>query len=553
MNVMDGLPGFEGLLRDHKRLASKLTSDELRAIRNYIEERLRQEQADINFRLYALQNDYDVTVRKSSETISDLYQELAEKKDIIKHYQTSDEAISVVHKQKEERWDRKQELLLSEIEKLDGESNNTKTKLRETENKLEEKTNDFKKLEEKLEVANKKAETVEEAKKVLNERDETEKEMYRLKMDLDKRDKLIHNNEKTIASLKVQIEEFSREKEFNEMKVNSMQTELRKHMSEISKKCKDLSELQFQLQMEKRQTENLQKELRQATEDVQNYKRMLESTRPPVDSKAPIAITVRKDLDIMDIRIRSLDISVRLRMDEIKRIEDRLEDTKNEERLTKQIKSEIFHQGDTFLELTVTELIKHLDFKNKRLVDELKYARDWDHPRRDADVLRAEISALMKQAAICKITELSERAARQLQKIDLIMRGVSDTTKIPRIYKVSERSSSDRREYKTPRPSTKPTFVAASTPINGFDASARNITPRMRKRFSMAKNTTRGNRSFGQSFHDNHTDDSKLQYIDTVELDLSQVTPSHTQPRGSQSDRMTIKSISTTGIPAINE
>lgn len=276
--------------------------------------------------------------------------------------------------------------------------------------------------------------------------------------------------------------------------------------------------------------------------------------RPPADAKIPIVITVRKDLDIMDIRIRSLDISVRLRMDEIKRIEDRIEDVKNEERLAKQIKSEIYHQGDSFLELSTSELIKHLDFKHKRLLDEFKYAKDWEQPRRDADTLRTEISALMKQAAICKITELSDRAARQLQKIDLIMRGVSDTTKMPRIYKVSERSNSDRRDYKPVKHQSKPTFVAASTPINGFDANSKSFTPRMRKRFSLAsKNNSRANRSFGPSVLDNHTDDSKIQYIDTVDLDLSRVTPTNTQPRGSQSDRMTIKSVSTTGIPAIIE
>lgn len=270
---------FSALLRDQKRLASKLTSDELRAIRDYIEERIRQEQSDINFRLYALQNDYDVTVRKSSETISDLYLELNEKKEIIKHYQKSGEAISTVHKQKEERWEKKQELLLSEIEKIEGESARTKTKLKEVEGQLEERSNEVKKLEEELEDANKQVALVEEAKVVLSERDETQKEMLKLKMDLDKRDRLIHNFEKNVASLKVQIEGFHKERELNEMKVRTMQGELKKQVAEVAKKCKDLTELQFQLQMEKRQTETLQKELRQATEDVHNYKRMLESVR----------------------------------------------------------------------------------------------------------------------------------------------------------------------------------------------------------------------------------------------------------------------------------
>lgn len=270
---------FSALFRDHKRLASKLTSDELRAIRDYIEDRIRQEQADINFRLYALQNDYDVTVRRSNETISDLYQELNEKKEIIQHYQNSDKAITTVHKQKELRWEKKQELLLTEIEQLEGEATRSKTRLQHAEIELEQKSNEMKTLQENLDEANKAVETVEEARLVLTERDEQKKEIFKLKMEMDKRDRLVQQHERTINALKKEVENFDRDKKFNEMKVNSVQEELRKQMKEVAGKCKELSELQFQLQMEKRQTEKLQIQLKQTTDDLKSYKHMLESSR----------------------------------------------------------------------------------------------------------------------------------------------------------------------------------------------------------------------------------------------------------------------------------
>lgn len=270
---------FSALFRDHKRLASKLTSDELRAIRDYIEDRIRQEQADINFRLYALQNDYDVTVRRSNETISDLYQELNEKKEIIQHYQNSDKAITTVHKQKELRWEKKQELLLTEIEQLEGEATRSKTRLQHAETELEQKSNEMKTLQENLDEANKAVETVEEARLVLTERDEQKKEIFKLKMEMDKRDRLVQQHERTINALKKEVENFNRDKKFNEMKVNSVQEELRKQMKEVAGKCKELSELQFQLQMEKRQTEKLQIQLKQTTDDLKSYKHMLESSR----------------------------------------------------------------------------------------------------------------------------------------------------------------------------------------------------------------------------------------------------------------------------------
>jgi hypothetical protein len=234
-------------------------------------------------------------------------------------------------------------------------------------------------------------------------------------------------------------------------------------------------------------------------------------------------------------------------MDEVKRVEDRLEDLKEDEKLVHQMRSEIYHQGDTFLELTATELVKHLEFRQRRLHEELKYARDWEQPKRDADILRSEIKAFMKQAAICKVTDLGERAAKQLQKIDLIMRGVSDTTtKMPRVYRVSERSNADQRQKL--RQTSKPAFLTSSTPISSFDSSSNKPTLRRNRK------RPEGNKVINTFKHpslENHTDDSKIQYIDTVDLDLSRMTPSSVSRRGDQSDRMTMKSVSSTTIPPI--
>ena len=63
---------FPVLFREHKRLSYKLTVDELQAIRDFIDERLNQEQYDLYYRLASLQNDFDITLRKSSEAITGL-------------------------------------------------------------------------------------------------------------------------------------------------------------------------------------------------------------------------------------------------------------------------------------------------------------------------------------------------------------------------------------------------------------------------------------------------------------------------------------------------
>jgi len=224
---------LSAVFRDHKRLASKLTSDELRAIQDYVEERLRAEQADINFKLYALRNDYDVTVRRSSETITELYQELNEKKDIIKHYQTSDQTISAVLKQKEERWEKKQEMLMEEIQKCEGKAALAKTNQEALEKEIEEKNTEIIDLGSRLIEANKVAARVEEAEKIVDERDEGRKEIMRLKMELDRRGKLVDSQEQTIKVLRDDIEQLKKEKKYSELKTNSMQAELKRQVAEV--------------------------------------------------------------------------------------------------------------------------------------------------------------------------------------------------------------------------------------------------------------------------------------------------------------------------------
>ena len=260
----------------------------------------------------------------------------------------------------------------------------------------------------------------------------------------------------------------------------------------------------------------------------------------------------------MDMRIRSLDVNVRQRLDDVSKIEKRLEDMNNEERLIAQIKNEVYIHGDTFLELTASELLKSVEFSLKRLDEELKYARDWEFTKRDADVLRSEVTALMKQATICKVAELSNRAAKQIQKIELIMRATSETVKMPRIYKVSERSNSDNRlvgmkkhrsyqQNLSQRP-YKQAFLTSSTPTTAFDSSHHPGTPRSRHKVGLVNR----NQSYRRPMLRNHSDDTKLQYIDTVELDLSSVIPTSVS-RGDQSDRLTLNSVSSSTIAALSE
>ena len=222
---------FAALFREHKRLSYKLTVDELHGIRDFIEERLNQEQYNLYFRLASLQNDFDITLRKSSEAITGLQLELNEKNEVLKHYKTSDENIINVHRQREGRWEKKQELLLSEIEKSDDECSRTKARLQVVEQDLERKCKENAELEEKIAAAQSAVETVDKAKQVIEDRDKKTQDILKMKLEIDKRDRAIKLLEGEVRNLKHEIEMFKKEKELNDMKISTMQKELRKQVN----------------------------------------------------------------------------------------------------------------------------------------------------------------------------------------------------------------------------------------------------------------------------------------------------------------------------------
>ena len=204
--------------------------DELRAIRDYIDERLNHEQYNLYFRLASLQNDFDITLRKSSEAITGLQLELNEKNEVLKHYKNSDENIINVHRQREGRWEKKQELLLTEVEKLDDECSRLKARLELVEKDLERKCKEVTELETKVDEAKEAVKAVNEAKHVLEQRDRTTQDILKMKLEIDKRDRVIKTLEDEQRNLNQGIERFKKGKEMNDVKIQSMQKELRKQV-----------------------------------------------------------------------------------------------------------------------------------------------------------------------------------------------------------------------------------------------------------------------------------------------------------------------------------
>ena len=157
------------------------------------------------------------------------------------------------------------------------------------------------------------------------------------------------------------------------------------------------------------------------------------SPRDPFDT---VVVTIKKDLDMTDVKIRALDLSIKTKVEAIKEIEKLIEMCKHEENLAVQIKSEVYLQGDSFLEKTVMELVNKLEEKRKKLNAQLKTAQMWTESKKEAEMLTKEISALQQQSEINRLTDLAKRAAKQVEKVDSVMKHTAEL-KVPRIFKVS--------------------------------------------------------------------------------------------------------------------
>ena len=182
---------------------------------------------------------------------------------------------------------------------------------------------------------------------------------------------------------------------------------------------------------------------------------------------------MKKDLDIMDTKIRAFDLSVTAKNEAIKDLERMIENAKNEGNLASQIKSEIYLQGDSFLEKTVAELVKRIEEKRKKLTAQLKTAQMWAESKKEAKWLTKEVSALQQQAEINRLSDLALRAVDQIDKIDRIMKHTSEI-KMPRIFKVSARvtpiqkhtveAEAQSGNQRVPVAKPKSVFLTSSTP-----------------------------------------------------------------------------------------
>ncbi|KAL3857514.1 hypothetical protein ACJMK2_012176 [Sinanodonta woodiana] len=402
---------FSALFREQKRLANKLTYDELRALKEFVKNRVFQDTADLYYKLQSLQSDYDVQLRNSSETIANLRKELEQKQKILDQYKSSDDNILKIQKQREERWDKKQKQLEADIDKYKDMSLKLQARMRDLEKSLHEKEALLDEAERKVAELEKKAAVVDEAKEVLTERDKFQDEILRLKLEVDKRDRYLKTAEKELLNAREEREQILKERRLGDVKVTAMKNELEKQVAEVAEKCKQLTESEYELQDEKRQVAELQRELK----DIK-----AELLKPEPPRTPPGEALMRKELEVYETKIVLLELKTKADKEERTRLENEVEIVQEMFGIALDLKDKLYVHGETKVEKVILKMCEKLEAKDKQCEMNLRefIERDDNYIRKEAVTVRAELLAIRKQTELIKMTELAKKATKLLNRLE---------------------------------------------------------------------------------------------------------------------------------------
>ncbi|XP_060069429.1 uncharacterized protein MG328-like [Ylistrum balloti] len=414
-------PTIRLLFREHRRLANKLTKDEMKALRSYLNKCLIQEHGEMVFELDNLKTAYSSKVFELEDKLSEIQKELKFKTELLEQYKSSDNSLAMVHKQREKRLEHKQSFLLLDLEKGQDALKDLQTQKQLLENELQQKENtigeQISKIEDlKLALAeqnNQKNRTVEDRAQRLNQ------DILKLKLDMDQRnkecqklqmEKLHLSNEKN--KLEANLEEQVRH-------VNEMKETLQSNSKQLATKCEQLSMLQYQLELEKKKMTDFQKDL-QMKENFGQMTRRGSSDQDVGDVVRIKADNYRSQVQYFECRIKLLEEKIAMYRNQVRDMSREITDIAEDVNKSSHLKDRIFVHGTTIVEKIQRELHEHIVSRRTKLeasLDEILRSAPIAISK-EACEIRADALTLKKQAEVHRINDVLVRTSRLLTRVD---------------------------------------------------------------------------------------------------------------------------------------
>lgn len=346
------------------------------------------------------------------ETISRLQKDVEFKNELMLQYKSTDTSLATVHKKREERLEKEQTVLQSDIDRLNADLLSLTRKIEQVtrERNLYEK--EIKDARIKISELEKIAEKVEAAEKLIIDHEKMKQDLVRSKMNVDNRDREIQRLHNVNENLSKEFSEKSKLIAKLNEDFESCRTEIARLAKELATKSDNLAIAKYNLDIEKQKVRELEKEI----------KKLQESTEPEKDHKLENGRS-----DSLALRVELLNIHQKHLDGRVKLLEEKVQMYRNQARIISsdlakisQDISNIVVHGSTSIEKSLLEICDSMQGRRTNIESVLDDLSSQVPPIISKDVLaiKHDVMAVKKQAEAFKATEIVNKCFRLVQRIE---------------------------------------------------------------------------------------------------------------------------------------
>lgn len=409
---------FAVVFREHRRLANKLTKDEMKALKGYMNDRLMQEHGTVLLQLENLRSEHKIKVQELQERIRELANDLQFKTTLLDQYKSSDESLAHVHRQRGQRLERRQSVLEVDIENHMESINNLKkdnltlrSVLSEKETEVVEKKKRVEELQKRVEDTKDSLESDAEAKA-----QRLSKEVLKLKLEIDNKNKACQKLTTQLEDGAEEMDRLQKQAAADSVKAKDAMEKLAHQTKEYSTKCDQVTMLQYQLEQERKKIAEFQREM--ALQNGPQARRM--SNDSDVDLSRMHGEYIRAQAQFIESRVKLLEEKIAMYRNEIRSITHEITLITDDISKSGQLCDRLIVHGNTVVEKVLKELCDNIRRRKEKLnalLDDMMK----EVPAittQDACDLRVDALSLKRLAENNKINDVCVRASRVLTRID---------------------------------------------------------------------------------------------------------------------------------------
>lgn len=444
---------FSVVFREHKRLAYKLTKDEMKAIQKYIEDRVLQEQNDILFKTNYMQSEYEANIRQMKEKVSILENELDFKSQMLSQYRMSDNNLASVHKQREERLEQRQSQLLVDLGMNQDTIKELKVKIERLMYETQEKEKVISEQSQHVEELKERLEQYQENESALFQNEQLAQEMLRVKLEMDGKDRTISKLQHEKQNVQREKAEIERKVRDAEKRLENMRAELERQIQICSTKQENLLRLQIQLDNERKNKQgepivNGTHNNNNLKNGVVEYRQVRFQNGSPADTPRNVIQngyreinkpvmekreenheelirerneTLRKELLFIESRVKLLEEKISMYRNQSREMNEESGEISENANKVGQLYEKIYVHGNTIVEKLLQDLQESMNSRKVKIEtsinDLLKQAPGV--VSRDVCDIRADAISLKKQAEQAKVNDVFVRSTRLLARLEV--------------------------------------------------------------------------------------------------------------------------------------